>query len=112
MKPEQVRPFTPGLVPYTPVRVPAYADPDTALYKVVSAGFFGLALFGRHYCQSLGLPRFAFTANAIAVPLFYLAALNQKEKKFAWDNQPRKTFEQDLEWYPVTRRAWNRALEI
>ena len=24
----------------------------------------------------------------------------------------RKTFEQNLEFYPVTRRAWNRALAI
>jgi len=33
-----------------------------------------------------------------------------QEKRFSYTAGPRRTFEQNLEFYPVTRRAWNRAV--
>ena len=98
--------------PYAPIRCSEWSDPDTTKYKVASAAIFGLALFGRHWCKSNGLPRIQFTANALLVPIMYYIAIHHKEKWFTYDSSERKTFEQDLEFYPVTRRAWNRALAI
>ena len=48
----------------------------------------------------------------IVVPFWYFAAIHLKEKRMVYTAGPRRTFEQDLEFYPVTRRAWNRALAI
>lgn len=46
------------------------------------------------------------------VPAFYYLSIYRKEKRFMYDHSPRKTFEENLEFYPVTRRAWNRANAI
>jgi hypothetical protein len=46
------------------------------------------------------------------VPMCYYLAINLKEKRFTYTSSPRRTFEQNLEFYPVTRRAWNRAVAI
>ena len=46
------------------------------------------------------------------VPVFYLLAINHKEKRFAYGSEARRTLEQNLEFYPVTRRAWNKAKAI
>jgi len=50
--------------------------------------------------------------NIIGVPLFYFLSIHHKEKRFSYTSSPRKTFEENLEFYPVTRRAWNRAVAI
>ena len=44
------------------------------------------------------------------VPIFYYLSINLKEKRFPYTSSERRTFEQNLEFYPVTRRAWNRAV--
>jgi len=44
------------------------------------------------------------------VPAFYYLSIHLKEKRFPYTSSERRTFEQNLEFYPVTRRAWNRAL--
>ena len=46
------------------------------------------------------------------VPFFYYLALYNKEKRFAYGHEARRTFEQNIEFYPVTRRAFNRAKTI
>ena len=79
---------------------------------ITSAIIFGLSAFGRHYAQSVGLPRIPFTFSMLMVPALYFMAVNQKERRFVYHSGERRTFEQNLEFYPVTRRAWNRALEI
>jgi hypothetical protein len=48
----------------------------------------------------------------IGVPIFYFLSIHHKEKRFSYTSSPRKTFEENLEFYPVTRRAWNRAVAI
>jgi hypothetical protein len=50
--------------------------------------------------------------NVIGVPIFYFLSIHHKEKRFSYTSSPRKTFEENLEFYPVTRRAWNRAVAI
>ena len=73
---------------------------------------FGAAAAGRWYAPKLGVTRVPFTANMIVVPIFYFMAINLKEKRFPYDSGERRTLEQNLEFYPVTRRAWNRAMAI
>jgi hypothetical protein len=51
--------------------------------------------------------------NILLVPWFYFNAFRNKhlERKLS-KYKPRPTFNECLEFYPVTRRAWNRALAI
>jgi hypothetical protein len=58
----------------------------------------------------MGVTRVPFTASMLLVPVFYYLSINLKEKRFTYTSSERRTFEQNLEFYPVTRRAWNRAL--
>lgn len=53
-----------------------------------------------------------YTISMILVPTFYFMAINLKEKRFPYGHEERRTLEQNLEFYPVTRRAWNRAMAI
>ena len=50
--------------------------------------------------------------SIILVPTFYFLAIHHKEKRFAYGSEGRRTFEQNLEFYPITRRAFNRAMAI
>jgi len=55
----------------------------------------------------------AFSANIVCLPILYFATfydlyLNKKFHTY----QKRPTFNELLEHYPVTRRAWKRALII
>ena len=47
----------------------------------------------------------------LLVPMFYFQAVNLQEKRFTYTSSERRSLEQNLEFYPVTRRAWNRAVE-
>lgn len=60
----------------------------------------------------MGLPSIPFTASMLMVPTLYFLSVHHKEKRFNYTSGERKTFEQNLEFYPVTRRAWNRALAM
>ena len=72
----------------------------------------GASLAGRQYARSIGLPTIPFTFSMLLVPAFYFLSVHHKEKRFNFGSGERKTFEQNLEFYPVTRRAWNRAVAI
>ena len=67
---------------------------------------------GRLHARKIGLPTIPFTFSIIIVPAFYFLAVHHKEKRFNYTSGERKTFEQNLEFYPITRRAWNRATAI
>ena len=67
---------------------------------------------GRQYARQIGLPTIPFTASILMVPAFYFLSIHHKEKRFNFTSGERKTFEQNLEFYPITRRAWNRAIAI
>jgi hypothetical protein len=60
----------------------------------------------------MGVTKIPFTASMLMVPMFYYMSINLKEKRFTYTATERRSFEQNLEFYPVTRRAWNRAMEI
>ena len=81
-------------------------------YHMFSALILAGSFYGRWRAPQLGIPRIAFTLNIMAVPFFYLLAINNKEKRFGYTAEARRTFEQNLEFYPVTRRAFNRAKAI
>ena len=74
-----------------------------------SAVLFGLSAAGRWYAPKMGVTRFPFTFSMVLVPMFYYMSVNLKEKRFTYTSSERRSFEQNLEFYPVTRRAWNRA---
>ena len=101
-----------GLRPYRLHAVPSWADPDNASYHVFSAGILGASFFGRWYAPKVNCTRIPFTASIIMVPVFYLLAINNKEKRFAYGHEGRRSFDQNLEFYPITRRAFNRAKAI
>ena len=77
-----------------------------------SAAIMGFSFAGRQYARTIGLPTIPFTFSIICVPAFYFLAIHHKEKRFNYTSGERKTFEQNLEFYPITRRAWNRAIAI
>ena len=89
--------------------MPSYADPDNSSYHVVSAGILGLSLAGRMHAAKIGVSRMPWTISMLLVPTFYFLAIHHKEKRFAYSHEARRTFAQNLEFYPVTRRAFNRA---
>ena len=101
-----------GLIPYRPTKEPDRCNPNTATYHMVSAVIFGLSAYGRWYCTKAGLPRIQYTFSMLMVPMFYFLSIHHKEKRFKFDSSERKTFEENLEFYPITRRAWNRAISI
>ena len=101
-----------GLVPYRPTKEPAYANPNTASYHMTSALIFALSAYGRWYCTKMGMPRIQYTMSMLCVPFFYFLSIHHKEKRFTYTSAERKTFEENLEFYPITRRAWNRAIAI
>ena len=89
-----------------------YADPDTAQYHMFSAAIFAASAAGRWYAPKINVTRIPFTFSMLLIPTFYFLAINHKEKRFAYSHEARRTFDQDLEFYPVTRRAFNRAKAI
>ena len=101
-----------GLKPYQPHTYPRFADPDDGLYHLTSGVVLALSLAGRWYAPKLGVTRVPFTVSALMVPIFYYMSIHLKEKRFSYTSSPRRTFEENLEFYPVTRRAWNRAVAI
>ena len=104
--------ITKGLTPYTPTRTPNWADPDHPSYHVVSAIIFGLSAAGRWYAPEINVTRIPFTVSMLMVPAFYFLSIHNKEHRFNYTSGERVSFERNLEFYPVTRRAWNRAKEI
>ena len=73
---------------------------------------FGASAAGRWYAPKLGVTRAPYTVSMVLVPMFYFLTINLKEKRFPYDSSERRSLEQNLEFYPVTRRAWNRAMAI
>ena len=101
-----------GLRPYKPHAPPSYADPDNASYHLYSALILGSSFAGRAYASKINVTRWPFTVSILLVPTFYFLSINHKEKRFAYSSESRRTFEQNLEFYPITRRAFNRAKAI
>jgi hypothetical protein len=52
-----------------------------------------------------------FSINLVLLPVFYFASFKYKHvDQIISSFRPRPSFNECLEFYPVTRRAWKRAL--
>ena len=87
-------------------------DPDSVTYKLTSLVIFGLSLAGRQYAAKNNMPRIIWTGSALMVPSMYYLAISKKEKRLINDGCDRRSLEENLDFYPITRRAWNRAVAI
>ena len=96
-----------SMIPYVRLLFKTYF-----LDHMTSAVILALSFAGRWYAPKLGVTRVPFTVSILCVPTFYFLGVHLKEKRFSYTSSPRKTFEENLEFYPVTRRAWNRAVAI
>ena len=81
----------------------------TNIDHMFSAVIFGASLAGRWYAPQINVTRFPFTVSAVSkfincldlfmlflilvVPIFYLLAINHKEKRFAYSHEARRTFD-------------------
>jgi hypothetical protein len=83
------------------------------LDHITSALILAGSLFGRHFARKNGQPCGLFTINIALVPLFYFASFKIKHVDQIFSNyRARPTFNECLEFYPVTRRAFKRALTL
>jgi hypothetical protein len=81
------------------------------LDHIASAVVLAGSLYGRHFARKNGQPCGLFTINIALVPLFYFAAFKLKHVDQNFSNfKARPTFNECLEFYPITRRAWKKAL--
>ena len=114
MTPEEKEEFEAktGLRPYTPVKPPNFCNPNHISYHLFNIPIIAGSLAGYYYAPKLHMPRTVFAASLCLIPIFYYSSLHHKEKRLTLDSGPRKTLEQHLEFYPITRRAWNRAVAI
>ena len=101
-----------GLRPWTPVKAPNVCNPYHASYHLFNIPIIAASLAGYWYAPKLHVTRTPFTLSLMCIPVFYYLSIHHREKRFVLDNGPRKTLEQHLEFYPITRRAWKRACEI
>ena len=101
-----------GLRPWTPTKLPNFCNPHHFSYHLFNLPIIAGSIAGYIYAPKLRMPRTAFAASLCLIPVLYYSSIHHKEKRYAYDNGPRKSFEQHLEFYPVTRRAWNRAVSI
>lgn len=84
----------------------------SGLDHLFSLAILAASFAGRMQARKLGLPKTPFTVSILLVPALYFLSIHHKEKRFNYGSGERRSFEQNLEFYPVTRRAWNRAIAI
>ena len=83
------------------------------LDNLCSALVLGLSIYGRHFTRKHHQPCGLFTMNIMAVPIFYFMSFKYKHvDQLLTSYRPRPSFNETLEFYPVTRRAWKRAMII
>ncbi len=71
------------------------------------------SIIGRQWARKNQQPCFLWTLNIISVPLYYFLAFKWKHVNSPLDSyRPRPSFNECLENYPITRRAWKRALAV
>lgn len=69
-----------------------------------------LALTGRHYAGKNQSLRYLWSTVIVTIPLFAIGAKVKLEGVFSYGGH-RRTLEEKLDYSPVTRRAWYRALD-
>ena len=73
---------------------------------------FGIATAGTILCNKARGPKLLFSIALIYIPISVLFAHKIKEERVKAFNFFEKHFEEHMEWFPITRRAFNRALEV
>ena len=63
-------------------------------------------------CNKHRGPKTLFSISLIIVPLLSVFAKKAKGERFRAMNFLEKHLDENLEWFPITRRAFNRALEV
>ncbi|KAL4436452.1 hypothetical protein ABPG74_003018 [Tetrahymena malaccensis] len=98
-----------GLKVYEPKPLPEQINPFSKQYWITNAFIVGVSLLARRHALKVGSPRIFWSGCIVGVPL---AAIISRGKSDQLDELvgARKTLEQKLEYAPITRRAWERAL--
>ena len=78
---------------YKPHAPPAWADPDNASYHMFSAAILAASFAGRWYAPKVNVTRIPFTVSILMVPFFYFLSINNKEKRFGYGHEARRTFD-------------------
>ncbi|KAL4477361.1 hypothetical protein ABPG72_002355 [Tetrahymena utriculariae] len=98
-----------GLKVYEPKPLPDQINPFSKSYWITNTFIVGVSLLARRHALKVGSPRILWSGCIVGVPL---AAIISRGKSDQLDELvgARKTLEQKLEYAPITRRAWERAL--
>jgi hypothetical protein len=96
-----------------------WIDPDSTLcnrkYNLIDHSCSGIILvtsiIARHLARKYHQPCGLFSINIVLIPIFYFTSFKIKHVDQTLNPyRPRPTFNEALEFYPVTRRAFKRAL--
>jgi len=101
-----------GLKRYQPTDPPQWTNPYSVEYWSANAVIAAVALLGRYRMRKVGGPVQVFTYPILGIPLFFFAEQRWINSPYKTGYERRRTFEEKLEFYPITRRAWNRAKAI
>lgn len=86
-------------------------DPADVMYHACSLGVIAISLYGRKIARANHLHHSFFSFNVLMVPFFYMMSFNYLYVSKDLNHMKRRpNFNELLEHYPVTRRAWKRAL--
>lgn len=84
--------------------------PSLILDWGINIFFTGLAIAGRHHAMKVGAPRYLWSLVIISIPFFAIGASGKLEG-LVHNTGHRATLEEKLDYNPITRRAWLRALQ-
>lgn len=68
------------------------------------------AVYGRYHATRNSSARYMYSVTIIAIPLLAIAGKVKLEGVFSYGGH-RRTLEERLDYSPVTRRAWARAMQ-
>ncbi|KRX07169.1 hypothetical protein PPERSA_00079 [Pseudocohnilembus persalinus] len=100
-----------GLRAYKPKPLPEFLNPHSHTYWQTNVFLLAACWFGRRSATKDGCLRIFWSTAMCSIPFF---ALMSKGKLDSLDEilGKRRSFEERLEYSPITRRAWDRAVEI
>jgi len=100
-----------GFRPYKAEPIPDFLNPHAGTYWLTNAAIVAACLVGRRNAVKHDSIRFFWSSCIVAIPAFALIT-NVKLDSQDDVGEHRKTLEERLEYSPITRRAWERAIKI
>eukprot|EP01017_Pseudomicrothorax_dubius_P032007 TRINITY_DN4145_c0_g1_i18.p1 TRINITY_DN4145_c0_g1~~TRINITY_DN4145_c0_g1_i18.p1 ORF type:complete len:163 (+),score=28.71 TRINITY_DN4145_c0_g1_i18:66-554(+) len=98
-----------GFYAYRPRILPNFLNPHADTYWLTNAAIFTFAAFARNHATKTGAPRSVWSFTMGAIPFF--ALLSKVRLDLPGDGLgARKTLKERLEFAPITRKAWERAI--